>query len=406
MAAAENTDFPLEKAGLLPREEMLEITTPKKNLTIGVAKESANDENRVALAPHAVELLVNNGHKVYVEKDAGKSANFSDKKYNDVGGIITSDKAEIYQTDVIVKVAPLNDREIDLLKGNQVLISSFHIGTQIPTYVDKLQKKKITTIGFEFYMDRRKEVSPIVQSMSEISGTTSVLIAAEYLSNATGGKGEMLGGISGVSPTDIVILGADIAAEYAARTALGVGATVKIFDCSVHKLRGLQERLGSRVFTSILQPRVLTKALRSADVVIGAISPENDRQTFIVSEETIMQMKPNSVIIDLQIDHGGCFETSEVTNFQNPVYTTHGVVHYCVPNIPSRVARTASYALSNILGHLLIELGDCGGISNLARQHAGVRAGIYIYNGILTKESIGNKFNLPWQDINLIMAAF
>jgi len=398
--------FPLKKENLMPLEEMLEVGKKKKSLRIGIAKESLADENRVAMAPHAVELLVNNGHEVYIEQGAGLQANFSDIMYTEVGGNIASNQSDIYASDAVVKVGPLTDKEIALLKGKQVLISSFQIGTQTKEYVEKLQKKKITSIGYEFYMDRKKEIFPVVQSMSEISGTTSILIAAEYLSNVNNGKGEMLGGISGISPSDIVILGADTASEFAARTALGLGATVKVFDCSVHKLRNLQERLGTRIYTSILQPRILAKALRYADVVIGAIPPERERQAFVVSEDAVKQMKPYSVIVDLQIDHGGCFETSEVTSFKKPVYRKHGVIHYCVPNIPSRVARTASYALSNILGQLLIEMGDCGGVNQLLQQHPGVRTGTYIYNGVLTKESIGNKFSMPSQDINLLLTAF
>lgn len=397
---------PFKKENLFPLEEMLEIGNRKKKLRIGIPKESLADENRVAMAPHAVELLVNNGHEVLVETDAGLRANFTDIMYSEVGGQIVQNATEIFLCDVIAKVASLIDSEIALLKGKQVLFSSFQIGTQSKAYVEKLQKKKITCVGYEYYMDRERELFPIVQSMSEISGTTSILIAAEYLSNANNGKGEMLGGISGISPSDIVILGADTAGEFAARTALGLGATVKVFDCSVHKLRSLQERLGARIYTSILQPRILAKALRYADVVIGAISPEKERQAFVVSEDSIRQMKPYSVVVDLQIDHGGCFETSKVTSFKNPVYQKHGTIHYCVPNIPSRVARTASYALSNILGQLLIEMGDRGGINQLIHQHNGLRTGVYLYNGILTKESIGSKFNMPSQDINLLLAAF
>jgi alanine dehydrogenase len=406
MGNVENSGYRLRKASLMPQEEMLEIRNKKKNLRIAVARESANDENRVALAPHAVELLVCNGHDVIVEKDAGKEANFNDMMYSEVGGLIVEDKAEIYKCDIIVKVAPLNDKEIELLRGNQVIISSFQIATQTPDYIQKLIQKRVTALGYEYLMDHRMQVFPVVQSMMEISGTTSVLIAAEYLSNVNNGKGEMLGGISGISPTDLVILGAGTAGEFAARTALGLGAMVKVFDSSINKLRGIQERLGSRVFTSILQPRVVAKALRTADVVIGAIPSERDIQTFMVSEEAVKQMKPYSVIIDLRIDQGGCFETSELTSFKKPIYKKHNVVHYCVPNIPSRVARTASYALSNILGHIILELGDSGGINPLIKQHAGVRTGIYIYNGVLTKESIGKRFGLPYQDINLLTVAF
>lgn len=406
MGSTDIPGFQLHKESLMPQEEMLEVGKKKKKLRIAVAKESSNDENRVALAPHAVELLVDNGHDVIVEKDAGVEANFKDIMYSEVGGLIVEDKAEIYKCDIIVKVAPLNTDELKMLKGNQVIISSVQIATQNPDYIKKLLKKRVTSLGFEYLMDYKEEVFPVVQSMMEISGTTSILIAAEYLSNAKGGKGEMLGGISGISPTDIVILGARTAGEFAARTALGLGANVKVFDCSVNKLRDLQQRLGSRIFTSLLQPRIVAKALRTADVVIGAIPVESDIQTFMVSEDTVKQMKPFSVIIDLRVDNGGCFETSKITSFKKPIYKVHNVIHYCVPNIPSRVARTASYALSNILGNIILELGNAGGINPLIKQHAGVRSGIYVYNGVLTKASIGRRFGMPFQDINLLTVAF
>lgn len=405
MSASEDPGFPLRKEQLMPQEEMLEIGKKKKSLRIAVAKESAADENRVALAPHAVELLVNNGHDVIVEKGAGEQANFGDLMYSEVGGMIVENKKEIYQSDIIVKVADLNDEEMDLLRGNQLLISSFMIGTQKREYIQKLQEKRITALGFEFLMEQ-DNVYPVVQSMMEISGTTSILIAAEYLSNVNNGKGEMLGGISGISPTDVVILGAGTAGEFAARTALGLGALVKVFDCSMHRLRDVQQRLGARIFTSVMQPRVVAKALRTADVVIGAIPQEKGGQTFVVSEDAVKQMKPYSVIVDLRIDQGGCFDTSELTSFKSPIYRKHGVVHYCVPNIPSRVARTASYALSNILGQILIQLGDAGGVNQLIKDDFGVRSGIYVYNGVLTKENIGRKFGLPYQDINLLTVAF
>ena len=406
MGNTENLGFPLRKENLMPQEEILEIGNKKKNLRIAVAKEWANDENRVALAPHAVELLINTGHDVIVEKGAGKEANFDDLMYSEVGGLIVESKKEIYSSDIIIKVASLNEEEIDLLRGNQVIVSSFQIATQTQGYIKKLLQKKVTAVGYEYLMDKKENIFPVVQSMMEIAGSTSILIAAEYLSNANNGKGEMLGGISGVSPTDVVILGAGTAGEFAARTAIGLGASVKVYDCSVNKLRELQQRLGTRIFTSILQPRVIYKALRTADVVIGAIPFENDIHTFMVNEEAVKQMKPYSVIIDLSIDHGGCFETSKITSFKKPVYQKHNVVHYCVPNIPSRVARTASYALSNLLGNIIREMGESGGINQLIKYHAGVRSGIYIYNGVLTKERIGSRFGLPFQDINLLTAAF
>lgn len=399
-------NYGLGKTNLLPCEETLEVSRKRKKMRIAVAKETAQNENRVAMAPHAVGFLVGLGHDVYVETGAGEKAHFADQKYTEQGAIIEPCKANIYACDVIVKVLPPNEEELGLMKGRQVLFSSYDIYTQPKQYIEKLQELKITAIGFEFFKDACGEAYPIVQSFSEISGTTSILIAAEYLSDEHGGKGEMLGGISGISPTDVVVLGAGTAAECAARTALGLGASVKVFDRSINRLRELQQRLGVRVFTSVLQPLVLLKAMRQADVVIGALYENNCVRDFIVSEDAVSQMKNHSVIVDLCMTQGGCFETSETTSFAAPVYEKHGVVHYCVPNIPSRVSRTATYVLSNILGQVLIELGEAGGINQLIKENAGVRAGAYVYNGILTNEMIGNKLGMSSQDINLLLAAF
>ncbi|MBO7433962.1 MAG: alanine dehydrogenase [Salinivirgaceae bacterium] len=391
---------------LMPCEEMLEVGHQRKKLRIAIAKESAPDETRVAMAPHSVGFLVNCGHEVFVEAGAGERTHFADQKYVDQGAIIEPVKSNIYACDVVVKVLPPNEEELSLMKGRQVLFSSYDVNLQPRQYIEKLMELKITAIGFEFYKDSHDDVYPIIQSFSEISGTTSILIAAEYLSNAHGGKGEMLGGISGISPTDVVILGAGTAAEYAARTAMGLGASVKVFDKSINRLRELQHRLGTKIFTSVLQPLVLLKALRSADVVVGALYENGRVRDYIVSEDSIKQMKPNSVIVDLCMNQGGCFETSEVTSLANPTFNKYGVVHYCVPNIPAKVSRTATYVLSNILGQIIIELGDTGGINQMVKENAGLRAGVYVYNGILTNEVIGNRLGLPSQDINLLLAAF
>ena len=399
-------NYGLGKANLLPCEETLEVSRKRKKMRIAVAKETAQNENRVAMAQHAVGFLVGLGHDVYVETGAGEKAHFADQKYTEQGAIIEPCKSNIYACDVIMKVLPPNEEELGLMKGRQVLFSSYDIYTQPKQYIEKLQELKITAIGFEFFKDASCEAYPIVQSFSEISGTTSILIAAEYLREEHGGKGEMLGGISGISPTDVVVLGAGTAAECAARTALGLGASVKIFDKSINRLRDLQQRLGTRVFTSVLQPLVLLKAMKQADVVIGALYESDCVRDFIVSEDAVSQMKNHSVIVDLCMTQGGCFETSETTSFASPVYEKHGVVHYCVPNIPSRVSRTATYVLSNILGQVLIELGEAGGINQLIKDNAGVRAGAYVYNGILTNELIGSKLGMQSQDINLLLAAF
>jgi alanine dehydrogenase len=394
------------KGELLPQEEMLEISKKSKKLIIGIPKEVSTNENRVALAPHAVELLTQNGHTVLIEENAGEGAHFSDLAYSEVGGTIIKDHESIFNSDIVLKVAPPNLKELEYLKQDQTLISSLQIATHDKNYLQKLLNTKINAIAFEYLKDKKYNYYPVIRSMSEIAGSTSILIAAEYLSNVNKGKGEMLGGISGISPSEVVIIGAGTAGEFAARTALGLGALVKVFDCSVYKLSRLQNNLGTRIFTSILQPRVLQKALRSADVVIGAIHQSDDSKLFSVSEESIQKMKPNSVIVDISIDHGGCFETSKVTTHDKSVYKVHNVIHYCVPNIPSRVARTASYALSNVFGNILLNIANAGGIKQILKANDGIRHGTYIYKGILTNDYIGNKLDIPSRDINLLMAAF
>jgi alanine dehydrogenase len=394
-----------KKGGLMPQEEMLEVSRKKGSLYIGVPKETYFQENRICLVPEAVALLVSNGHQVVVETNAGKAANFDDKDFSEAGAKIAYSSKEVYEADIILKVAPPSDEEIEMLQRKQTLFSSLQMTVQSDNYVKQLMNKKVTAIAYDYIKDE-DGIFPIIRSMSEIAGNTSILIAAEYLSNINNGNGSMFGGIIGTSPTEVVILGAGTVGEFATRAALGLGAMVKIFDNSVYRLRRLQSDLATRVFTSVLQPKVLAKALKTADVVIGAIRAPKGRTPCVVTEEMVSEMKYGSVMIDISIDQGGCFETSRVTNHTNPVFRTHGVIHYCVPNIPSRVSRTASYALSNVLTPILVNIGDEGGVESLLRSNNGVRHGVDIYNGILTNQFLGETFRLPYKDIDLLMAAF
>lgn len=392
-------------AGLMPQEEMIEVARKQSQLFIGIPKETSFQENRVALVPDTVNTLVNNGHTVLVETNAGQSSNFDDKDYSEAGAQIVYDTKEVFKADVILKVAPPSLEEIEMLERKQTLISALQITIQPENFVKKLMNKKATCIAYDFIKDQAGIFS-VVRSMSEIAGNTSILIAAEHLSNTNHGRGSMLGGISGVPPTDVVILGAGTVGEYAARAALGLGATVKVFDQSTSKLNRLQNNLGMRVYTSLIQPEVLKKALKEADVVIGAIRGQQGRTPCIVSEEMVSNMKFGSVIIDVSIDQGGCFETSEVTNHTHPVFKKYGVIHYCVPNIASRVSRTASIALSNFFGPLLLEIGENGGIEKFLRKDRGVRNGVYIYKGILTNRYLGETFDISYKDIDLLMTVF
>ncbi|MCF8423485.1 MAG: alanine dehydrogenase [Bacteroidia bacterium] len=404
MVMSKDVLFSLTKGGYAPQEEMLEVARKKGKLYIGIPKEMAFQENRVPLVPDAVALLVNNGHRIIVEAGAGSAAHFEDTDYSEAGAEIAYSAEEVFKADIILKIAPPTLEEIEKMRTKQTLFSALQLTVQPEDFLKKLIAKKLNCVAFDLITDDAG-IFPVIRAMGEIAGGTSILVAAELLSNANGGVGSILGGISGISPTEVVIIGAGTVGEFAARAALGLGAAVKVFDNSTSRLRRLQSQLGTRIFTSVIVPKVLEKHLKTADVAIGALRASKGRTPCIVSENMVAEMKTGSVIIDVSIDQGGVFETSAVTNHTKPVFRKHGVIHYCVPNIPSRVARTASYAFSNIFQQILLNMGDEGGFESLVRKDSGVRTGVYIYNGILTNQFLGEAFNLPHKDINLLMAA-
>ena len=389
----------------MPKEEHLETTVKTRRITIGIPCDKQDDEKRVALTPEAVNLLVESDNEVIVQKGAGLGANFTDKDYSENGAIISESSSRVYAADAVIKVAPFSDKESDYLRGNQVVLSYLNVLKLNEDTLRRLIKKKVTAIAFEKIRDNNG-VMPVVESMSEISGRTSILIASEYLSNIHGGKGVMLGGITGVTPTEVVILGANTAGEYAARVAIGLGSTVKIFDSSLLRLRGFQNLIGQQLQTSVFHPQVLKKALKSADVLIGAIELEDLRPWYYIDEDMVRNMKKGAVIVDLSIDRGGCIETTECRALRDPVYEKHGVIHFSAWNLPSRVARTASIALSNVFTPLLQRMADAGGITQLLKYDQGIRNGAYLYKGMLTNETLGQKYGLISKDLDLLISAF
>ncbi len=392
----------MEQGSLLPKEEMLEVRRKKGSLHIGIPKESHFQENRVALVPESVSLLVANGHRVKIETKSGEGANFSDREYSEAGAEICHSTKEIFECDIIFKVAPPSEAEVEMMKGNQCLISALQINVQPKVILQKLMQKKITAIAWDYIRDE-EGAFPVVRTMGEIAGTTSVLVAGELLSKFNSGKGIMLGGVAGVQPTEVVVIGAGTVGEYAVRAALGLGCSVKVFDNSLSRLRRMQNDIGQRLYTSIIQPKVLAKALMRADVAIGAVRSNLGRTPCVVSDEMVSSMKMGSVIVDVSIAQGGCFETSKITTHNDPTFIKHDVIHYCVPNIASRVSRTASFALSNIFSPVLLEMGDTGGPRDMIVNDHGFRAGVYMYQGILTSEVLGKVFDLKYKDIELIM---
>jgi len=390
---------------LMPQEELLMTKTNKKQYTIGIPKETVLQEKRVALVPSAVTLLVDNGHRVLIQRGAGKNANFDDRLYSESGAELMETAEEIFQSDIVLKVAPPTIEEIAMMKNKLILISALYSNTRTKEYYKALMNKRITALSYEHIRNSTNE-HPVLHSISEIVGSSSILVAAQYLSHEKWGRGKMFGGFTGINPSEVVIIGAGTVGESAARTALGFGAMVKVFDNSISKLRRLQNNIQTRVFTSIVQPDVLKQALSTADVAIGALYIKNGNPYPVASEAMVKNMKQGSVIVDVSIDRGGCFETSRETSHTNPVYQIHGITHYCVPNVSSNVPHSASYALSNYFTPFLLDLSSLGGISQMLVEERGVRKGIYLFNGKLTFSHLAKRFGLAFQDLGLLLAAF
>ncbi|MCR9154213.1 MAG: alanine dehydrogenase [Croceimicrobium sp.] len=387
---------------LMPQEEVLEVQKSRQQLQIGIPRETCLQEKRMPLTPDAVQLLCEHGHELIVEADAGQDANYSDTDYSEAGAKIVYSAKEVFEADMIIKVEPPSEKEIEYMKKGQTLISALQLKTRSKEYFKSLMKKGVTALSFENIEDE-DGIIPVVRSMSEIAGNTSILIAAEYLSNANNGKGFMLGGVSGVPPTEVVIIGAGTVGTFAARTALGLGASVKVFDRSISKLRRLQAQLNNMpIYTCVIQPKILEKALMRCDVAIGAIRSDTGRTPCVVTEDMVRNMKAGSVIVDVSIDQGGCFETSDLTSHDKPVFKKSDIIHYCVPNIASRVSRTASFSLSNVLAPVLLSIGEAGGIDEMLHLHKHVRKGLYLYKGNLTRKGIGEWFDLPYAEGDLL----
>ena len=405
MSSVSNPSFGdlAREASLQPQEKLVRLSDAMKSLSIGIPKEITYQENRVPLSPMAVQLLVDQGHSIQLESGCGEKANFTDLDYSSAGGEILDDKESIFKNDVILKIAPPTDQEIDYMKPNQVLISALQMIRIRESMIKQLISKNITAIGYELLRDDEGAL-PIMRCMSEIAGRSSILIAAEYLSNFNAGKGELFGGIPGVQPTKVVIIGAGAVGEYAAQAALGLGANVKLFDNNINKLRRIERNLGSRISSSTIIPKTLAKAISECDVAIGALRSPLGYSPCVVSEEMVTRMRDQSIIIDVSIDQGGCFETSNPTDHQNPVFEKHNVLHYCIPNIPSRYSRTASYALSNIFTHLLSSISSDGGFETYLKNHQGLRSGTYLYKGKLTNRLIAKRFNMSSSEIEFLLA--
>ncbi len=389
---------------LYPQESLQKSKEGSNSLFIGIPKEISRQENRVGLTPQAVAVLVNNGHEVWLESDAGRKSKFPDNVYSDSGAKIVQSHEEAFKPEIILKVEPPTKEELQYLKPGKTLISALQLGAQSAEFINEINAKKITAVGYELIEDKVGSLT-VVRAMSEIAGSTVMLIAAEYLNSVSDGKGVILGGVTGVPPTKVVILGAGTVAEYAARAALGLGVEIEIYDTHIYRLRRVRQMLGQQVFTALIDPATLADTLEDTDVVIGALRTERGKNLCVVTEEMVANMKSESIIIDVSIDQGGCIETSDVTSHKKPVFRKYDVIHYCVPNIASRVARTATMGFSNIFTPMLLRMADAGGVDDFIFSNKGFMKGVYSFNGSLTNEDIARKFGLKSKDLNLLMAA-
>jgi alanine dehydrogenase len=394
-----NTSFGFETL-----EETLDIKPKETRLSIGIPKEISFQENRISLVPEAVALLTSNGHEVIIETKAGEGSKYQDHDFSEAGAKIVYDREEVFKASIIIKNTPITEKDLPYLNLGQIVFSSLHHSSLKKEIVEALTKKRITALAFEMLKDH-SNTFPIVRSMSEIAGSAAMLIAGQYLARANNGKGILLGGISGIPPAKVIIIGAGVVGEFATRTALALGASVKVFDNNVYRLKRLQNNLGFRVWTSVIEPNILGKQLKTCEVAVGALSSEKGRVPVVVSEEMVSRMRAGSVILDVCIDRGGCFETSEVTSHKHPVFTKYDVIHYCVPNIASGFSRTASQAISNVLTPLLLNAASEGGLDVMLWHDFNLRNGIYLYKGYLTNFYISQRFDLKYTDLNLLMAS-
>src|SRR3954454_12526008 len=385
-------------------EETLDVKTKGAELYIGIPKETAFQENRIALTPEGVSVLVSNGHRVTIETTAGEGSKYSDRDFSEAGAQIEYHRDEVFKAPILVKSAPVVEEDLPLLQTGQTIISPIHLSAMKGEFLQAMMNKKITALSFENLKDD-SGTYPIVRSMSEIAGGAIMLIAGQYLGCANNGKGVLLGGISGIPPSKVIIIGAGVVGEFATRTALALGASVKVFDNNIYRLKRLQNNLGVRVWTSVIEPKILAKQLKTCEVAVGAISSEFGRTPVLVTEEMVAAMRTGSVIIDVSIDRGGCFETSEITSHEEPTFVKHGVIHYCVPNIPSGFARTASQAISNVITPLLLEASEEAGFDNLVWHKSDLRSGIYMFKGALTNFHLSQRFDLKYTDLNLLIAS-
>lgn len=396
---------PKNTTQLFPEECLIREITGKPRLSIGIPKENHAVETRLPLTPEGVSIIVEEGHSVYVQRGAGNAIHYSDMQFSEVGAHLVDTEEEIFSTDIIFKIAPPSVKEIEMMHNGASIFSVLQLSNLSREVITLMIKKRITAVAYELIKDNQNTF-PILSSISDIEGNAAIATISDLMSSERGGKGILFGGVAGITPPEVVILGAGMSGIVAARAATGLGAFVKVFDHDINKLRKIQQDLGRHIFTSVIHPTVLIKALASADAVIGNLRYINDSEQFMVAEELVKKMKDKTIIVDLSIDQGGCFETSECRTLSNPIYEKHGIIHYCVPNISARVGRTTSMALSNIITPIVLKIGVSGSVQQAIADSLGFRHGAYLYKGIMVNRLIASHYNLSFNEIGLLLTGY
>ncbi len=369
-------------------------------MRIGIPREAHREEKRVALAPAGVDALVKSGHTVFIETNAGADSHFTDDEYKNVGANLVYTAEEVFQrAEMIVKVAPLTEQEADLLQDEQTIFSFLYLAVGKKNIIDKLLKKKVSAIAYELI--EKDDHLPILQSMSEIAGQLAIQVGERYLgSDYPNSRGILMGGIAGVAPAAVVILGAGVVGFHAARVAYAKGAHVIVLDKDLRRLKRINTDISHNISTVAANPYTIARGAKFADLLIGAIQMKAEKTPNLVTEAMVKTMKKGAVLVDVSIDQGGCIETSRPTSISDPVYVLHNVIHYCVPNMPALVSRTASYGLTNASLEYILEIAD-NGLSNALLGNAGLAKGVCTYNGFCSNENIAEIFDIEYRRLHI-----
>lgn len=393
----------LSQQGIMPKEAMSWTKQNAKSIQIALPKETAAHENRIGLTPQAVQLLVANNHEVIVENGAGERAGFSDADYLLAGANVTNDLQQVWQGGLIIKINAPSLEEVGRMMPGQSFVSCASKHQLSGELLDEINKKQLIAVGLEYAEDNAGGF-PFVKIMGEIAGQLVLPIASEILSNHKG-PGILMGSVTGVAPCKLVLLGSGQVVEQVARAAWHAGIQMQVFDKDIYKLQRLKHTLGFPLVTQVIDSENLPQALQDATVIVGALRSDSGVTPCVVTEEMVSKLKEGTLIIDVCIDQGGCFETSELTDLAKPVFKKFGVSHYCVPNIPSLVSQTASIAMSNLLTSFVLKAGKTGGIEEMLWQGKSFMKGTFCYKGHVTQASIAKLYKKPLKDIQLLLLA-